>query len=294
MATSNDRTAELACVVIGLGNPASLVDAVRSLVEQDMPSEIIVVNTGGGDPVASLAAAGLQVAKTITRDERLFAGGARNLGIENSTAPYIAFLAADCTALPGWASGRVEKHRAGAQAVSSSICNPYPRNLAAVAEQVLLFAARFPRASPAKWKHYGCSYDRTLITHFGMFRDDLRTAEDTEFHARLSQGGVEFTAGPDVRTGHRHQTTLPGLLKSHYCRGRHRAKAAMEVPGAGLLRPSGNLRRIPRLLKMAWTASSSEEKWLLALAFPLIVMGSIAAFCGAWIEMRQSKTGAAA
>ena len=92
-------------VVIGYRAPAELVGAVRSLLAQDVPLEILVVNSGGGDAAGLLARAGLSV-RVVETEERLFAGGARNRGIENTAAPHVAFLASDCLACPGWASAR--------------------------------------------------------------------------------------------------------------------------------------------------------------------------------------------
>ena len=40
---------ELAAIVLALGAPASVIDSVRSLLRQDPPVEIVVVNSGGGD-----------------------------------------------------------------------------------------------------------------------------------------------------------------------------------------------------------------------------------------------------
>ena len=115
----------LACIVLSLGSPPELIGAVRSLQAQDAPVEIVVVNSGGGRPAEMLRDAGANV-RLIDVEARLYAGGARNIGIAASAAPYVAFLAADCAAEPGWVSGRLRRHRNGALAVSSAITNPTP------------------------------------------------------------------------------------------------------------------------------------------------------------------------
>ncbi|HYH47235.1 MAG TPA: glycosyltransferase family A protein, partial [Thermoanaerobaculia bacterium] len=92
---------DLACVVLALGNPPELAAAVRSLLDQGEPMEVVVVNSAGGGAAATLAAAGLAV-PVIERPERLLPGAARNLGIAATRAPFVAFLAADCWAEPGW------------------------------------------------------------------------------------------------------------------------------------------------------------------------------------------------
>lgn len=46
---------ELACVVLSVGNPHELPDAVQSLLDQGEPIEIVVVNSDGGDATQALA-----------------------------------------------------------------------------------------------------------------------------------------------------------------------------------------------------------------------------------------------
>src|SRR5947209_15338845 len=117
MRTSSDDGHELACVVLSFRDQRSLPDAVRSLVAQAPGAELVVVNSGGGDPRGSLKRAGID-APVISRRERLFVGAARNVGIEATSAPFVSFLAADCVAGDGWVDARLQAHHAGAPAVA--------------------------------------------------------------------------------------------------------------------------------------------------------------------------------
>jgi hypothetical protein len=76
----------LAVVVIALGAPVETVDAVRSLLKQKPLVEIVVVNSGGGGMAALLARHGIDV-PVIEREEKLYAGAARNIGIRATPAP---------------------------------------------------------------------------------------------------------------------------------------------------------------------------------------------------------------
>ena len=40
--------------------------------------------------------------RVVESTERLLPGGARNVGIANTDGTFVAFLAADCIAEPGW------------------------------------------------------------------------------------------------------------------------------------------------------------------------------------------------
>src|SRR5262249_39445175 len=90
-----DASGQLACVVLSLENEPGLVDAVRSILAQRPTPEVVVVNSGGGDPASTLRAAGIDVPVIDVR-RRLLPGAVRNLGIGATSAPVVAFLAADC------------------------------------------------------------------------------------------------------------------------------------------------------------------------------------------------------
>jgi glycosyltransferase involved in cell wall biosynthesis len=204
--------------VLSLGNPPELVEAVRSLAEQSVPAEIMVVNSGGGDPTAALRDAGLHVPVVIS-PKRLYAGAARNLGIDSTTAPLVAFLASDCRAEPGWVAGRVRHHLAGAGAVASVITNASPDSLSARAAHMLMYPRRQPDTPLSERLPFGLSYDRTLFDRVGRFREDLREGEDGEFNARLP-ADVRVAWADEVRTAHRNPVTPLALLRDQYARGR--------------------------------------------------------------------------
>jgi glycosyltransferase involved in cell wall biosynthesis len=221
----------LACVVMSLRNEPGLVDAVRSIVEQSDAVETLVVNSGGGDPQAHLRSAGLDI-PVINRVERLLPGGARNLGIAATRSRYVAFLAADCVAQPGWAAGRLREHRRGADVVAGVLTNAYPDNASAVAFALFLHYRRSIGAAASKRLLYGLSYDRHLFDRFGLFREDLRVGEDTEFNNRL-KGRVAFAFAPGVSTAHRNPTDPIELVRDLYDRGRLRAAAERALHGRG-------------------------------------------------------------
>jgi glycosyltransferase involved in cell wall biosynthesis len=285
---------DLACVVMSLGNPRHLVAAVRSLVEQDEAVEIVVVNTGGGDPARRLRAAGIDV-PVVTRREVLYPGGARNLGIEATTAPYVSFLASDCVAEPGWARGRLHAHRAGAAFVSAAMTNYHAYSLSAVAAHVLLFPNRLPNTPPHRWLHYSASYDRALFDRYGPFREDLRTGEDTEFRERLGPEVVPHAAR-EVRAAHRNARWLPALLKEQFERGGRTVRAYRSLWGeAGARHARAELRRaFKRNLRWVWRATSRKRRLPLVLSVPHTFLGVLAARAGAWAASSDRSPSAAA
>lgn len=174
-----------------------------------------------------LAAAGISV-PVVERPEPLFAGAARNLGIEATRAPIVAFLASDCRAEPGWVAARLALHRQGFAAVASALTNSHPRSLVAWASHLVSFSARLPGLPAAEAIAYGASYERRLFETHGLFREDLRTGEDTEFIARLPPAERPVWSS-EVRTIHVNPTNLFIALGDQYQRGKRWAQAQTEL-----------------------------------------------------------------
>jgi glycosyltransferase involved in cell wall biosynthesis len=277
--------AELACVILSFRNEPYLAAAVRSIVTQDgPPAEVVVVDSGGEDPTGTLRRAGIDV-PVIHRTERLYAGGARNLGIEATQAPYIAFLAADCMAMPGWAANRLRAHRAGAAAVASAIVNAYPRSSSAWASYMLLYARRMPGTPVDRAALYSVSYARALFERFGRFRNDLRSGEDTEFHSRFT-GVVPIEWMPSVRTAHRHPANILRLLRDQYARGRRMVRMRTEIDGGpGPVHVAWEtVRGAPELLHNAWEWCDISWRPHIRRAYPLAVPAAAAYALGALLS----------
>lgn len=211
-----ERT-ELATVVLCYKASEDVVGAVRSLLDQEQPTEIVVVNSGGGNVEAVLRRAGITV-PSLEYAERLYVGAARNRGIDNTTAPFIAFLASDCRACPGWVERRLVRHRAGAGAVASAIANSHPRNLVACAAYIGMFMRRLPGLPETMAIRFGASFDRALFDAFGRFDETVPASEDTEFLKRLPPE-LQPVWEPDVQTIHLNETRLMRLLIDQFRRG---------------------------------------------------------------------------
>ena len=165
--------AKLACAVLSFRDELGLVAAVRSVLDQSSPVEVVVVNSGGGDPEPRLRAAGIDV-PVINVRRPLYPGAVRNLGIDHTTAPFMAFLAADCLAEPGWVAGRLREHERGAALVSGTMTNAHPQSRAAWASYLLLHNRLVAADESIPHALYGLSYDRSLFDRYGRFSEELR------------------------------------------------------------------------------------------------------------------------
>jgi len=260
---------ELAVVVIGFRAPAEMVAAVRSVLDQNTPLEIVAVNSGGGNAEALLRNAGIDVS-VIEVEGRLFAGGARNVGISATQAPFVAFLAGDCLARPRWAEVRLEHHRQGAVAVASAILNSHPRHLVACAAHLVTYMRRLPGLSAEKALRYGVSFDRKLFDRYGLFDEHMMSGEDTDFLARLPEA-MRPVWDPRILTVHRNETSLFSLLADQYRRGRRYGAYLRSVAGEKPRRPFRRIFRDRRNVgKLAKEGLSGEDRTFAMLSLPIV------------------------
>ena len=206
-------------MVIGFRSQPGLLSAVHSLLDQG--TEIVVVNSGGGSVHADLAPVADRI-RLITTDTDLRVGAARNIGVAASRAPFLAFLAGDCLAEPGWVAGRLAHHHAGAASVSTAVSGLPGAGLIALAANRLRYSARNPAADPRSLSHYGQSCSRHLLGLCGLFPPGLSAGEDTALN-RAAACFAQPLWAPEVVTLHRDLTDLAALVADERMRGQRRA-----------------------------------------------------------------------
>lgn len=270
----------IAAIVLSVRAAPELVEAVQSLFRQSEVPEIVVVNSGGGDAAALLRRAGIDV-PVVESAVLLMPGAARNRGIAAATARVVAFLAQDCLATPGWTEARLAAHRAGRSAVGSALLHDRPGNPVATAAHLFLYFRRLPGTPEGEALPYGASYDRTLFERHGLFREDLRTGEDTEFHARLPAADRPAWV-PAVRTVHRTPGRVRDLVRDHRDRGRRAARARRVLDGSTPLRIAFGAASglVPRMIRsVRWSAPGERATVLLSL--PFMIIGAVSYIFGA-------------
>ncbi len=262
-------TGRMAVIIIGFRAQSGLARAVASIRDHTPDAEIVVVNSGGGDVRRALAPH-LPFIRLIEVMTPLFVGAARNIGVDASRAAYVAFLAGDCVAAPGWIAARLARHDAGALSVSTPVQSVNPRSVASAIAHALYFRLRDPKANPDLVVHFGRSYARTLLDGIGAFAPGLRVGEDDEFNRRVDAISQPVWTS-DALTLHENPSSTFRLLIDTYRRARRAAVhlralsgarvrgpqdwvavriADREKPSNDLIRQNAGLGRI----KMAWAA----------------------------------------
>lgn len=279
----------ISLVVMGYRNEATIVAAVRSLVEQraDQPFEVVVV-VSGGDGSATAVRATFPDLVVVDVAERLLPGGARNRGVRATRGGIVAFLAADCVATPGWIQARIDAHRARDAAVASAVTTADPQTVCARAHTYDLYCARLP-GRPAGWVDaghpaaHGLSFPRAVLDRVGPFPDDMRIAEDTAMLERLQAVGVPVWFAPTIVTAHHGPRSLRALVGDRYARGGRAARSAGDAPSPWptvlVGAPRRWWRRLRWVLHTGWRHTRAERTRFLG-ALPWLVVGHTAGEVG--------------
>ncbi len=178
----------LSVVVISHAGAVSPRRAIASIRAQSDDCEVILVHSGGGDDWSGLKrdlAEHLDHIRLIAVAAPLMVGAARNIGIEASRGDYVAFLAGDCEAGPGWVDARLAHHRSGALSISTAVMPSHPGTLGGFLVETFVFARRGLSVDPDEAVHCGRSYARQLFAEAGLFAPGLRVGEDSELNARV-------------------------------------------------------------------------------------------------------------
>ena len=290
----------LTVVVMGYRNRGTIVDAVRSVLQQESPTPFeVVVVTSGGDGSADAVRAHFPDVAVLDSSQRLLPGGARNAGVAAAKGDVIAFLAADCRAEPGWISSRLAAHRAGHVAVASAVTNGGAHTPSGWASHYLQYAWRSPSrpAGPVSYpdaRVYGISFDRALLARLGPFDDALPAGEDALVSRCLGEEGIPVWYEPAVRTAHIGSAGFRHMLADLYRRGQLRTKIRSSWEGT----PSRKralwmaVRRWRMLLLsatvMMWRSGPHTRARL--LLFPWLAVGA-AAFVAGWTREGLRMTG---
>jgi len=211
-------------VIVLAYNSRNRIDtALRSLREQDLTGEIevVLVDSGTDDCVAYVACEYPEV-RIVHSPLRLWPGKARNRGLQAARGEFVAFLADDTAADPGWLSARLAVHRSGAQAVGGAITNGTPRSRIGTAGYLLEYSALLPcRAILEEQEIPHCvSFHSSVFDLMGGYPEDTTTGEDTIFNQRCLAAGIRFAYAPDAQIAHLNLTSFRAYLAHNWAHGR--------------------------------------------------------------------------
>lgn len=207
-----------------------LEPALRSIRGQTSREEVeIVISASSPMSLTSFDLADHPDVVVLPTESMLLPGETRNRGLAAATSDFIAFIASDCVAEPGWVGERVRLHRAGYDAVAGSVTYNGRRTPWGLGAHFFLFGYRAPVGrddaivSFPDPRGHGLSMSRAIFERIGNFADDLRIGEDTDLYFRLgSESPVIFST--KVRCAHSASWTPLSVISDLYRRGRRRGE----------------------------------------------------------------------
>ena len=240
----------LSVIVSGCGDGDSILRSVASLLDQDFdePFEIIVV-ASGGDRTAELVRRNHPRVRVVESPFRLMPGGVRNMGIEAARGEIVAFLEGDCVARPGWMKDRVEAHRAGHEAVATTVAVSNSERTTARVNAYLCHGDRLEgafRGRAGSPRSYGLSFTRDLLNRVGPFDESIWTTEDPLMARRLAAMGVDPWVEPSVCVESAGPRRLRDLVHEQAALGRRQARSELVSTAPGSFRVKLE-SRAPRL-----------------------------------------------
>jgi len=169
----------------------------------------------------------------ISSSSLMFPGKARNLGVADSVANYLAFIDADCVPLPNWLSEIYSSLTNGSEIVIGPITNLYPFNPIASVDNLLQFID-FQKGRPSKnINHFpACNLGITkqLFNRTGGFREDVVTGEDVIFsESAISNCNDKIFFNSRLEVKHSGRKSLNQLIKHNESLGFHRGYLSLKI-----------------------------------------------------------------
>jgi GT2 family glycosyltransferase len=178
--------------------------------------------------------------------QRKYCGDARNFAISVANGEIIAFIDADCEAMPNWVQELLKTHGSGPLVVGGAIVNGAIDSAVGWAAYFCEFSKWMPNGQPRPMKDIAgatMSYKKKFLDKYGPFLE-ATYCSDTEFHWRLNRDGINPFFQPSIVVSHMSLTSLKRFLRHEYEHGRF--FASVRIP----YQPLSKLRTI--LLLTLW------------------------------------------
>lgn len=254
--TSAPAAAQIAVIIPHYNDADRLQRCLTALTAQDLTGvEVVVADNASTQDLSPLIAAHPQV-RFVTQPEK-GAAAARNKGVAETSAPWLAFLDADCVPAPDWLEA-VRAITTGPAQISGGRVDvfdetPAPRSGAEAFETVFAF----DQAGYIRDKGFSVTANlvtpRAIFDAVGPFVVGL--SEDLEWCQRAVRAGHGLVYRADLAVEHPTRSDWPALRKK-WRRLTDEAYATARAGGTGRARwalraclmPASALAHLPKVL----------------------------------------------
>lgn len=218
----------ISIVIPSYCSQSTIGDCLRSLIAQRIEEEfeILVINSSV-DETHEIVKEHFPTVQFIQLEKRVFAGKARNIGIQKSKGNIVAFIDADCTPSYGWLRKIISWHRKGYKVVGGSIVNESHENIFSKAEyplEILEFSPNNPRKEANFVSAANSSFSREVFDKYGLF-PDIRAGEDLVFCHKIVERGEKIIFDPEIKVFHKNDIGFKSYLRKQIMHGQYSYKA---------------------------------------------------------------------
>lgn len=194
---------------------AHLRPLLESLIPQEPPFEIVLVDGGSYDSTFALAEEyGRRYPGQIRPFRRATSRGeGRNVGVAAAKGELIAFIDGDCVADPGWLGALRDGFSESPVVAGKTV--PIVVSKFGELERVELYVA----GSDVTYPSSNLGYRRSLFQKLGGFDPRFVTAEDIDLNLRAVRAGVTIRYVPEAVVFHRPRATWPTFVRQAFWNG---------------------------------------------------------------------------
>jgi GT2 family glycosyltransferase len=232
----------ISIIIPSYHSQSTIAECIRSLLAQKVDDrfEILVINSSS-DETSRMVKENFPAVRFFQLEERVFAGTARNRGIQEANGEILAFIDADCTAPPDWLSRMLRWHHKGYRAVSGSLVNESRDNIFSRAEyplEIVAFSPNNPRKEVKFASAANCSFQREVFRKYGLF-PEIRAGEDMVFCQKITEKGEKIIFDPEIEVFHKHSINFSGFINKQLMHGKYsfRARQLAKLSGSFINNP---------------------------------------------------------
>lgn len=292
--------ASLSCaVVVASFRPGQLIDRCLAalLAQQEVDDVEVIVVDSSGDRTAERLRHDFPGVKVIALQQQTHQSIARNIGIAQTRAPFIAITDQDCLVPPDWLARLLARHRQGEYAaVGGAIGNGTPDSLIGTATYLIEFNEFMPGGklrSVPMIPHCNVCFRREVFATVGPFVATPPGAEDLVFNFLLCQQGFHLLYDPAIVVTHLNRTTLSAFLRHQRLLGFGSAigRRMVAIKGQTFVRHPRLAYGLPlvRLVRTAARlfAGNKAAFWRYLLLLPILLPGYIVWTAGFLAGLRE-------
>lgn len=205
----------ISVVITTLNMADYMPDLLDSLVSQEQPFEVIVVDSLSSDNTAEIVLGYSQNFPFVHLiQKKCSRGEGRNIGAREAKYDHVLFTDGDAIANAFWVSNARKMFQNGSRVVAGKAIQmgyqPFEK-----LERVELFFDDFDVTYPS----VNLGFEKKLFLDIGGFDPVFVTAEDIDLNIRAVSAGARIDYAPDCIVYHRARSTVLGFLEQAFWNG---------------------------------------------------------------------------